>query len=103
MPAMRRQTAEDVPAAAVIVRVFAFHDAVWQTARLASIGLGGSLGDAYGITVVYVTGAALLLTVGALGVSLRSEDTHHEPEPRSAPGSGFRRRRISLTTGCPGL
>ncbi len=61
-------------------RVFAFYDVVWQTARLASIGLGGVLADAYGITMVYLTGGALLLAAGVLGVS------HAGPPPRPAPG-----------------
>ncbi len=49
--------------------VFAVYDVVWQTTRLASIGLGGILADTYGITAVYLTGGALLLTADALGVS----------------------------------
>ncbi len=61
-------------------RVFAFYDVVWQTARLASIGLGAVLADAYGITVVYVTGGALLLTAGVLGVSLAGRP----PRPASS-------------------
>ena len=62
-------------------RVFAFYDLVWQATRLASIGLGGVLADAYGITVVYITGGALLLTAGALGVSRAG------PPPRLASGA----------------
>lgn len=50
-------------------RVFAFYDVVWQSARLVSIGAGGVLADAYGITVVYVLGGALLLAAGVLGLS----------------------------------
>ncbi|HLQ53544.1 MAG TPA: MFS transporter [Streptosporangiaceae bacterium] len=61
-------------------RVFAFYDVVWQTTRLASIGLGGVLAGAYGITVVYVTGGALLLTAGVLGLSRAG------PPPRPASG-----------------
>jgi hypothetical protein len=50
-------------------RVFAFYDVVWQTARLLSIGVGGVLADAYGITVVYTLGGALLLGAGFFGLS----------------------------------
>jgi len=49
-------------------RVFAFYDIVWQSGRLVSIGVGGVLADAYGITAVYVFGGALLLTAGLLGL-----------------------------------
>ena len=49
-------------------RVFALYDVIWQTARLASIGIGGILADHYGIAVVYWFGGALLLTAGTLGL-----------------------------------
>lgn len=48
-------------------RVFAFFDVVWQTGRLASIGVGGLLADRLGVTGVYVLAGALLLGAGALG------------------------------------
>ena len=50
-------------------RVFAFYDVVWQSARLASIGIGGVLADRYGITTVYWTGGLLLLAAGTLGLT----------------------------------
>ncbi len=50
-------------------RVFAFYDVVWQTARLASIGIGGVMADAYGITTVYWAGGILLIAAGALGLT----------------------------------
>jgi len=93
-------------------RVFAFYDVVWQTARLASIELEGVLADAYGSRWC-TSRAAPCSSPPAFSASAwpdRQPDQHpagrtrHEPEPRSAPGSGRRRRRISLrTTGCPGL
>ena len=49
-------------------RVFAFYDVIWQTARLASIGIGGILADHYGIAVVYWIGGALLVAGGTLGL-----------------------------------
>ena len=49
-------------------RVFALFDVIWQTARLASIALGGVFADAYGITVVYILGGALLLAAGFMGL-----------------------------------
>ena len=48
-------------------RVFAFYDVVWQTARLASIGLGGVLADHMGIAVVYWMGGSLLVAASVLG------------------------------------
>ncbi|MGQ0520639.1 MAG: MFS transporter [Actinomycetota bacterium] len=48
-------------------RVFAFYDVVWQTARLASIGIGGVLADQLGIRGVYIMGGALLIAAGAIG------------------------------------
>ncbi|MCA1694684.1 MAG: MFS transporter [Actinobacteria bacterium] len=48
-------------------RVFAFYDVVWQTARLASIGIGGVLADQLGIRGVYIMGGALLIAAAALG------------------------------------
>ena len=49
-------------------RVFAFYDVVWQSCRLASIGIGGVVADRLGITAVYWAGGALLLAAGALGL-----------------------------------
>ena len=58
-------------------RVFAFYDVVWQTARLASIGVGGVLADQLGIRGVYIMGGTLLVVAGLLGVARvpRSEMT----------------------------
>ena len=50
-------------------RVFAAMDVLWQGGRLISLGVGGVLADAYGITVVYYLGGALLLTAAAAGFS----------------------------------
>ena len=52
-------------------RVFAFYDVVWQSCRLASIGLGGLLADGAGVQAVYVLGGGLLVTAGALGLARR--------------------------------
>lgn len=54
-------------------RVFAFYDVVWQTARLASIGLGGILADRFGIAAVYWMGGALLVAAGTLGLTASPE------------------------------
>jgi predicted MFS family arabinose efflux permease len=50
-------------------RVFAFYDVVWQTGRLASIGVGGVLADQLGIRGVYIMGGILLLAAALLGLT----------------------------------
>jgi MFS family permease len=58
-------------------RVFAFYDIVWQAGRLASIGVGGILADAAGITAVYYLGGGLLILAAVLGFTrLRGASTH---------------------------
>ena len=59
---------------AVRGRVFAFYDVVWQTSRLASIGLGGVLADAIGIRAVYGFGGAMLIVAGLLGFGFARDD-----------------------------
>jgi MFS family permease len=66
-------------------RVFACYDVVWQTARLVSIGIGGVLADAYGITVVYLLGGSLLIAAGVLGVLGAGAPPDPVSEP---PGEG---------------
>lgn len=64
-------------------RVFAFYDVVWQTGRLASIGIGGALADTLGITAVYYLGGALLLLAATVGLTrLRTEDLHLPGAPQ---------------------
>ena len=54
-------------------RVFAGFDMIWQTGRLASLGLGGAAADAFGIQAVYILGGVLLLLAGSMGLAgLRS-------------------------------
>lgn len=65
-------------------RVFAFYDVVWQTGRLASIGIGGVLADTLGITAVYYLGGALLLLAATVGLArLRTGALHLPEEDRS--------------------
>lgn len=67
-------------------RVFACYDVVWQTARLASLGLGGLLADGLGVRSVYVLGGVLLLVAGALGLlRLRTADDLAVVEPTPNP------------------
>ena len=40
--------------------VFAGHDMIWETGRLASLGLGGVAADTLGIQAVYLFGGVLL-------------------------------------------
>ncbi len=51
-------------------RVFTLLDVTWAAMRLLSLGLGGLLADRLGISVVYLTGGALLTLAGALGLGL---------------------------------
>ncbi len=54
-------------------RVFASMDVLWQSGRLASLGMGGVVADVYGIeTVYYLAGALLLLAAAAGLVSTRN-------------------------------
>jgi MFS family permease len=50
-------------------RVFAGFDMIWQTGRLASLGLGGAAADALGIQAVYLLGGVLLLLAGSTGLA----------------------------------
>lgn len=55
-------------------RVFAAFDVIWSCGRLVSIGVGGALADAAGITAVYIMGGALLLVAGAWGLARGAVD-----------------------------
>jgi MFS family permease len=48
-------------------RVFALMDLLWQTGRLASLGVGGLLADTVGVRAVYFLGGILLLLAAAVG------------------------------------
>jgi MFS family permease len=48
-------------------RVFSLMDLLWQTGRLASLGVGGVLSDTVGIRAVYYLGGMLLLLAAAVG------------------------------------
>jgi len=50
-------------------RVFAGFDMIWQTGRLASLGLGSAAADALGIQAVYILGGVLLLLAGTIGLA----------------------------------
>ena len=66
-------------------RIFAFYDVVWQSSRLASLGLGGVLADALGVRAVYVLGGVLLVVAGALGLArLRPPDLRVEAAGETA-------------------
>jgi predicted MFS family arabinose efflux permease len=62
-------------------RVFAFYDIIWQTARLASIALGGLLADHLGIRSVYILGGILLLAAGTLGYTRTPHHAMTAPIP----------------------
>jgi len=50
-------------------RVFATMDVLWQVGRLASLGIGGFLADAIGISAVFYLGGGLLLVAGLGGLT----------------------------------
>jgi MFS family permease len=50
-------------------RVFATMDVLWQVGRLASLGIGGFLADALGISAVFYLGGGLLLVAGVAGLA----------------------------------
>lgn len=61
-------------------RVFAGFDMIWQTGRLASLGLGGLTADALGIQAVYLLGGSLLLLAGFIGLAgLRAVRSSRNP------------------------
>lgn len=66
-------------------RVFAFYDVVWQTGRLASIGVGGVLADAFGITAVYYLGGALLIVAASVGWAAGRGT--RQPQRQRSPGA----------------
>ncbi len=49
-------------------RVFATLDVVWATGEIASIGVAGFLADRIGIAAVYVSGGAILILAGVIGL-----------------------------------
>lgn len=63
-------------------RVFAAFDLIWQLGRLASLGLGGWLADAAGITAVYAAGAALLVAAALIGRAGLTDHRHHQEKRR---------------------
>jgi predicted MFS family arabinose efflux permease len=64
-------------------RVFAFFDIVWQTARLASIVIGGVLADQFGITAVYFLGGGLLIVAGLVGFTRAGQPEPIDPVVRT--------------------
>lgn len=60
-------------------RVFASLDLLWQTGRLASLGIGGLLADTVGIRAVYYLGGVLLLIAGAVGFAATRSESRDDP------------------------
>lgn len=60
-------------------RVFAGFDALWQTGRLASLGLGGVLADALGVQAVYLLGGLLLVAAGDFGLASLGQPQAEDP------------------------
>ena len=59
-------------------RAFALYDALWNAARLTSLGLGGVLADVISIRAVYVLGGVLLFIAAFVGLT--------SPTPSPLPG-----------------
>jgi predicted MFS family arabinose efflux permease len=55
--------------------VFSLMDLLWQTGRLASLGVGGLLADTVGIRAVYYLGGVLLLLAAAVGFAATRSST----------------------------
>jgi MFS family permease len=60
-------------------RVFSLMDLLWQTGRLASLGVGGLLADTVGIRAVYYLGGLLLLLAAAVGFAATRSSTADSP------------------------
>jgi MFS family permease len=56
-------------------RVFSLMDLLWQTGRIASLGVGGLLADTVGIRAVYYLGGVLLLLAAAVGFAATRSST----------------------------
>jgi hypothetical protein len=54
-------------------------DLLWQTGRLASLGVGGLLADTVGIRAVYYLGGVLLLLAAAFGFAATRGSTVASP------------------------
>jgi MFS family permease len=77
-------------------RVFATMDLLWQTGRLASLGVGGLLADTLGIRAVYYLGGLLLLIAGTVGLAAT------RPRSRAVPGSPAGSREREAADGIDG-
>jgi MFS family permease len=75
-------------------RVFASMDLLWQTGRLASLGIGGLLADTVGIEAVYALGGVLLIVAAAYGL-WTTRSTPSMPARRGRVRLGRRLRRCS--------
>jgi len=73
-------------------RVFAFYDVVWQSCRLASIGIGGVVADRLGITAVYGLGAPSSSPAAAFGFLAGYTPCGGQPSSLRRGRSGHRRR-----------
>jgi hypothetical protein len=60
-------------------RVFALMDLLWQSGRLASLGVAGLLADTVGIRAVYVLGGLLLLLAAVGFAASRAPVAHQWP------------------------
>ncbi|MEX2289503.1 MAG: MFS transporter [Mycobacteriales bacterium] len=65
-------------------RVFSLMDLLWQTGRLASLGIGGLLADTVGIRAVYYLGGVLLLVAAAVGFAATRRPGSRNAVPRQA-------------------
>src|SRR5260221_1183621 len=84
--ALGRQQAETAPR--IRGRVFAGFDMIWQTGRLACLGLGGIAADALGIRAVYALGGTLLLLAGVIGFTRVPAGRSGEETPARAACPG---------------
>ena len=58
-------------------RAFAFYDVLWNTARLASLAIGGVVTELADVRIVYVASALLLASAAAVGLTTTLNNTPH--------------------------
>lgn len=72
-----QSTLQTLVPAEVRGRAFAFYDVAWNTARLASLALGGVIAEVADVRVVYVGAGLLLFAAAAVGLTTTLQTSTH--------------------------